>query len=249
MGKALAVCSGKGGTGKTTTAAALAVCLAKRGRSVVVIDCDVGLRNIDLILGVSDRAVFDFSDVLAGRATVDEAACIHPTVKNLRILTAPFGKRFADIDRAAMRQMVRGICENYDYCILDAPAGIGAGFELAVGCADEVIVVANPDVSSLRDGQRTAYEVGLISPANTRLLVNRLRPRLLRKGRKNVDRIIDEIGLQLVGIVKEDKNVILAGDRGIPLPLYKRAKKRSAAAQFGRIAARIDGERLPLGRL
>ena len=248
MGKAIAICSGKGGTGKTTTAAALAVCLAQRGRSVMVIDCDIGLRNLDLILGVSDRALFDFADVIDGRVSLVDGACIHPDVEGLRLLTAPFGKRASDIDFNKFKKLVEDIRRRYDYCILDAPAGIGAGFELVVGCADEIIVVANPDVSSLRDGQRTACEAAELSGARARLLINRLRPKLLRLGKKNVDRIIDEISLQLVGIVSEDRNVILAGDRGVPLPLYRRARRRSAA-QFARIAGRIDGERIPLGKI
>ena len=247
MGKALAICSGKGGTGKTSSAAALAASLAERGRLVMAIDCDVGLRNLDLVLGVSDKTVFDFCDVLEDRVSLDEAVCIHPMIPNLSVLSAPAMCSDADIDSAAFHALVCSAKDRFDYVILDAPAGIGPGFRLVVSCADEVVVVTNPDSSSLRDGQRTACEIGSLTDAKIWMLVNRLRRSFVRRSGRNVDRMIDDLSIQLLGIVREDRDVMTAGDAGIPLKFYREPRVFSAAGQFDRIAARLDGERVRLG--
>ena len=247
MGKVIAVCSGKGGTGKTSSTAALSAALARRGRRVLATDCDVGLRNLDLCLGISEEAVFNFCDVLEGRVSLQDAAVEHPEVPGLFLLTAPSLRRPEDIDPRWMMRLMDDARQQFDYVLADAPAGIGAGFRLALAGADEAVVVANPDAASLRDAQRVAWEIRESAHIPARLLVNRLRRSILRIGRSSVDAIMDEVGLQLLGIIREDRNVILAANAGIPLAQYRRPKKRSAARQFDRVAARLEGEYVPLG--
>ena len=249
MGKVIAVCSGKGGTGKTSSVAALSAALACRGRRVLAVDCDMGLRNLDLCLGASEEAVFNFCDVLEGRVSLEEAAAEHPEVPGLFLLTAPSLRRPEEIQPIWMRRLMDDAREQYDYVLTDAPAGIGAGFRLALQGADEAVVVANPDAASLRDAQRVAWEIREGAHIPARLLVNRLRRSILRIGRSSVDDVMDEVGLQLLGIIREDRNMILAANAGVPLAQYRRPKKRSAARQFQRVAARLEGEYVPLGAI
>ena len=246
MDNVIAVCSGKGGTGKTTSAAALSVCLARHGNRVCVIDCDVGLRNLDLVLGLEDAALFDFADIIAGRVTAQDAVCAHPMVPGLDFLTAPQTREsFTD---QGFSGLIRELSGQYDYVVLDAPAGLGAGFRMAVENAGQTVIVANPDTTSLRDAQQAVvFAREIDSGSKIWLLVNRLRRSLLRVAKKNVDDIIDTVGAQLIGIVREDPDVSSAGETGVPLTMYREARVRSACAQFDRIAARLTGESIPLG--
>jgi len=245
MGTAIVITSGKGGTGKTTTAAALSSFLAARGSRVLCVDCDVGLKNLDLSLGLTDTLVPDFTDVLDGRLSPDAAAA-HPQILNLFFLSAPSGLRPEEIDPEAMAAFVRQAKDAFDYCVIDSPAGMGAGFRLALTCADRAIVVTTGDASSLRDGQRVVAELHRLEIPDVRVLVNRVRPRLLRRTCATVDDIIDAVGARLIGIVSEDETVSVAAN--LETPLFCVSDSR-AAAQFRRIAARVDGEELPLGKI
>ena len=159
MGQAITVVSGKGGTGKTAFTANVGMALAQMGYATLCLDCDIGLRNLDIAMAMTDRAVMDFTDVLAGRCTLEEAAVSHPSQRNLHLLTAPARIDGVDIDRGSFQKMVLAIRERFDYCLMDAPAGLGDGFRLAVCAADRAAVITTTEASSLRDAQRTAMEL------------------------------------------------------------------------------------------
>ena len=246
MGRAIVMTSGKGGTGKTTSAGAIGSCLASLGYKTLCLDGDVGLKNLDLSLGLTDIALLDFTDVLFGRASLEDAVTRHPEIENLYFLTAPMGIPPEEIDALKMHRLITQIKEEYDYCVIDSPAGIGAGFQLASKSADMAIVVATGDASSLRDGQKVVTELRKLGIPEIRLLVNRVRPALFRKTCATIDDIIDAVGAKLIGFVKEDEAVILAANRERPLILYS---DKGAVQQFSRVARRITGENIPLRKL
>jgi len=244
MGKNIVVASGKGGTGKTATAAAVASCLAVLGHKTLCLDCDVGLKNLDLALGLTELAVMDFSDVLSGGTALADAVTAHPSIDGLFFLSAPTGTSPDAIDADAFRRLGDRIREEYDFCLIDGPAGIGAGFRLAAAAADSALVVSTGDAASLRDGQRTVIELGKLGVDDIRLIVNRVRPFFFRRTRSTVDDVIDTVGARLIGLIPEDRSVMLAGSLEKPLILYKNGGP--AARQFLAAARRLAGEDVPL---
>ncbi|MGM9522448.1 MAG: septum site-determining protein MinD [Oscillospiraceae bacterium] len=246
MGTAIVITSGKGGTGKTTCSAAIASALAVLGHRTICLDCDIGLKNLDLSLGLTDSAIWDFSDVLSGAVELDDAAGAHPEIENLFFLSAPSELEPADIDPAAFSELINKLKSEYDYIIIDSPAGLGTGFRLAAGNADIGIIVSTADASSLRDGQRTAAELRRLGVNELRLIVNRVEPRKLKSVKTSIDDIIDAIGARLLGLVSEDDSVQLASNLEKPLILFG---ARYAYDQFFKIARRITGDKVPLGRL
>ena len=244
MGQVIAVVSGKGGTGKTSLAAHVGLHLAALGNLVLCLDCDMGLRNLDLALGMSDRAVMDFTDVLAGRCTLEQAAAAHPARKNLFLLTAPSLVR--PVDREAFAGLMDAVRARYDYCLVDAPAGLEEGFRLAITGCDRVIVVTTTDPTSLRDAQRTVQELGELPRGRVHLVVNRCRKKLMRHLHQTIDDAIDTAGLPLLGVVPEDDALPLALGRGIPLVFQY---NRCADVAYGNIARRLTGEQVPLMKL
>lgn len=240
MGEVIAIISGKGGTGKTTLCAAIATCLAVCGRRVLCIDADVGLRNLDIALGMTDLAITSFTDVLCGRCSLDEAAK-HPTLENLFLLTAPI--RESRIDIASFSELLRQAREQFDFCLIDAPAGLGIGFRLATCQADRCLLVATPDPASLRDTARTADLLLLDGKRDLSLIVNRLRAKVLDRMGLTVDDIMDAVGLPLLGLVPEDSDVLFAAAGGDPLIF---ATDGGAAEGCLRISKRLCGELLPL---
>lgn len=246
MGTSIVITSGKGGTGKTTTTAAVASCLAALGKKTLCLDADARLKNLDLVLGMSDAVFMDFCDVIEGRAELEYAAVPHPTIRNLYFLTAPLNISPEDIDPDDMKKLISDIKNKFDYCIIDCPAGIGAGFRLAVSGADMAIVVTNCDSSSLRDGQRTVMELYSLGVDNVRLLVNRVKPHMLRRIRSTIDDVIDAVGAQLIGLISDDDTVTLAASAGVPLIMYN---TRKAGMQYLRITRRLLGDKIPLGKV
>lgn len=245
MGQIAAVVSGKGGTGKTTLCAAVASCLAAQGRRVLCVDLDVGLRNLDISLGLASEATVTFQDVLRGSYTAAQAP-EHPRIPGLHLLTAPVSESPEQVDPAAFCAMLQAAAEEYDWILLDAPAGIGAGFRLAIARADRAIVVAGADPGSLRDAACTSTLVRRDGPSDTRLVVNRVSPRLFRRIRTTVDDMMDETGLPLLGLVPEDYHVLLAAARGEPLVLCGRHGASTACLH---IARRLEGYSIPLSRI
>lgn len=236
----IALLSGKGGTGKSTAAAALACALSELGRSVVCVDADAELRNLDLCLGLGDEALLDYGDVLAGRCPLTKALVASPEFPGLRLLAAPpepVGGGLADL--------LPELRERFDYCLIDYPGGLGAFAGEAAALADRVLVVATADPCSHRDAERTAQLLRRENGPELYLIMNRVNPSLLRAQGLTLDDSIDRIGLRLIGYVPEDVRVTQALSAGKPLPAFDR-RRRGAAAAFRRIARRIDGQKVPI---
>ena len=245
-GQCIAVVSGKGGTGKTSLTAGVGTALALSGQRVLCVDCDIGLRNLDLALGLTDRALMDFSDVAQNRCSLESAVVSHPNVPNLYLLTAPVRMRGPAVTTLDFRLMLGKIRQQFDYCLLDAPAGLGEGFRLAVCAADRCVVVTTQDASSLRDAQHTVMELRSFGPGRLHLVVNRVRGKLLRSMHATIDDAIDTAGLPLLGVVPEDDALPLAQSRGTALLLVSHT---GASAAYRNIAKRVTGQRVPLLRL
>ena len=247
MGQVIAVISGKGGTGKTSLTAGVAACLAAEGQKVLCIDCDMGLRNLDLALGLADEATVAFTDVMDGLYTLEDAVT-HPRIPGLDLLTAPVTKLPEDVDQEAFGRLLEEVRTQYDWCLIDAPAGVGVGFQLATRYADELVVVAVADPASMRDAARAADLIELQDRPDRpmRLVVNRVSRRMYRKLRATVDDVMDGVGLPLLGIVPDDISVTLAAAASEPLILYT---SRGASVACLHIARRLCGRRATLLRL
>lgn len=245
-GQCIAVVSGKGGTGKTSFVSGVGAALALEGCRVLCLDCDVGLRNLDLALGLSDRALMDFTDVAQGICSLGEAVVEHPKIPGLYLLTAPARSRTQAVTAAQMKNLLRQVREHFDICLLDAPAGLGYGFRLAVCAADRCVVVSTADASALRDAQHTVMELHRFPAGTLHLVVNRVRKKMLRQLHATIDDAIDRAGLPLLGVVPEDDTLPLALNQGIPLQLCGGSM---AAVAYRNIAKRIRGARVPLLRI
>ena len=246
MGQTIAVVSGKGGTGKTSFTANVGMALAQLGHPTLCFDCDIGLRNLDIALAMTDRAVMDFTDVLAGYCSLSDAITPHPLQKNLYLLTAPTRLNGARVSREAFASLFPEIRQRFDYCLIDAPAGLGNGFRLALSVADRAVVVTTTDASSLRDAQRTVMELDFLPRGKVHLVVNRCRKKLLKSLHQTIDDAIDMAGLPLLGVIPEDETMPLYSGRGIPLLL---SSNDCAARAYRNIARRITGKRTPLMKL
>ena len=243
MGTVISITSGKGGTGKTSITGGVAASLALMGRRVLCVDMDIGLRNLDITLGLNDRALMDFSDVALGRCPLARAAVEHPDLKGLYLLTSPMTLP-ASLTADKIRDLLDTARTEYDYILIDAPAGLGAGFHLAVGGADRVLVIATNDASSLRDAQRTVEK--LEGYRQVHLVMNRIQLKLLRRLRATIDDAMNAAGLPLLGVVPEDPQVILCANLG--LPLSSRGKKGAALACWN-IAQRLEGQQIPIMKI
>ena len=244
MGKIIAVVSGKGGTGKTSFTACVSLALAAMGHTTLALDCDITLRNLDLALGLSDSAVMDFSDVLEGRCTLAEAAVSHRKYPTLSLLAAPLAPVGARFSLSAMQTLAQTIRRQYDYCFIDAPAGLGQGFQLATAVADSVVVVTTTDPAALRDAQRTVMELRRFPAGQVHLVVNRVQKKMLKALHSTIDDAMDTAGLPLLGVIPEDSDIPLALNRGIPL----RDINYYAQRAYENIAKRITGQCAPLLR-
>ena len=245
-GQCIAVVSGKGGTGKTSFTAGVGSALAMMGKRTLCIDCDVGLRNPDLTLGLADMALMDFSDVAQGRCDLSSAVVEHPRIKNLYLLSAPARMRGNPLTADEMMTLLEQVRQQFDYCLLDASAGLGYGFSVATCCPDRCIVVTTSDATALRDAQHTVMELNRFPRGSLHLVVNRVRKKMLKSMHATIDDAIDAAGLPLLGVVPEDDLLILALSRGVPLLLHSSSL---AGQAYKNIAARITGKRVPLLRI
>ena len=246
MFKVILVASGKGGTGKTSMTANVAAALAQKGHKTLVVDADVGLRNLDIVLGMSDLVVFSFADVALGIVSLEQAAAKHHDLDNLYLLTAPIELPKLDEDKIT-NIITEAQNQGFEHVIIDSPAGLGDEIKLFACISTQAIVVTMPDTASVRGAERVARLLEQENIMRIRIVVNRVRPSLIRQGiMGNIDDIMDEVGIPLLGVVPEDENVISYGSNGKCLIKHK---KGGASTAFCNIAQRIDGVRLPIMRI
>jgi septum site-determining protein MinD len=236
-GRAIVVTSGKGGVGKTTTTANLGAALAANGARVVLVDADVGLRNLDIVMGLESRVRHHVLDVLEGKATLEETLVSDKRVPSLKLLAAAQTREKDDVDTAAFRDLIASLRERFDYVLIDCPAGIEKGFANAIVGADEALIVCTPEVSAVRDADRV---VGLLGDERSvKLIVNRLRPALVRKGKMlSVDDVNAILRLPLIGVITDAPDVIVSTNKGEPVALDPGSTVGEAYRQ---IAQRIAG--------
>lgn len=245
MGQCIAVASGKGGTGKTAFVSGVGAALALRGRRVLCLDCDVGLRNLDLALGLSDQAMMDFSDVARGRCSLEGAVVEHRRIPGLFLLTAPVRSRGRPVTETQMSDLLAEVRGRFHFCLLDAPAGLEGGFQLATCAADRCVVVTTVDATSLRDAQHTVMELDRFPSGSIHLVVNRVRRKFLSRMHATIDDAIDRSGLPLIGVVPEDESLAPCMNLGQSVLL----SGGPAAASYQNIAKRLEGEKVPLLRI
>jgi septum site-determining protein MinD len=238
MGRAIVITSGKGGVGKTTATANLGAALAQLGKSVVVVDADIGLRNLDVVMGLENRIVYHIVDVVQGKCTVGKALIKDRRMDNLWLLPASQTDDKDAVTPEDMRALIHELKAMYDFVIIDCPAGIEQGFKNAIAGADEAVVVATPEVSSIRDADRV---VGLLSASNlsARLVVNRISPHLVKRGDmlSQAD-VIEILALELLGAIPLDEQIVATTNKGVPAVLDG---KSLAAKEFVKISRKLAG--------
>ena len=242
--RVIVITSGKGGVGKTTTTANIGAALADKGHKVLLIDTDIGLRNLDVVMGLENRIVYDLIDVIEGRCRVSQALIKDKRCQNLVLLPAAQIRDKNDVNTDQMKELIYSLKESFDYILIDCPAGIEQGFKNAIAAADEAIVVTTPEVSATRDADRI---IGLLEAAgikNPRIVVNRLRIDMVKeKNMLSVEDILDILAVKLLGVVPDDETVVISTNKGEPL-VYK--GDSLAAKAFKNIASRIEGVEVPL---
>jgi len=238
LGRAIVITSGKGGVGKTTTTANVGAALAAMGKKVVLVDADVGLRNLDIVLGLENRVRYHLLDVIEGNVELDEALIRDKRNANLYLLAAAQAREKEDVDGGDMQRLIEKLRERFEFVLIDCPAGIELGFRNAVVGAQHAIIVCTPEVSAVRDADRV---VGLLpNDWMPELIVNRLRPALVRKGKMlSVDDVNAILRLPLLGVIPDEPSVIIATNKGEP-PALDPGSPLGAA--FRAIAARLTGE-------
>jgi septum site-determining protein MinD len=239
------VTAGKGGVGKTTTTANLAVALAQRGNKVVAVDADIGLRNLDLVMGLESRVVYNFIDVIEKRCKLGQALVHDKRMRDHLYLMPTAQTRTKDaVTPEQMRELCDQMREQFDFILLDCPAGIEGGFKNAAAGADEALVVTTPEIPAVRDADRIIGMLDSMGKSPTQLIINRYRPAMVQGGEMlSPDDILDLLAVKLIGIVPEDDSVIKASNRGEPLT-FKRDSPAGEA--YSNIAARILGEDVPM---
>ncbi|HIV03022.1 MAG TPA: septum site-determining protein MinD [Candidatus Aphodoplasma excrementigallinarum] len=247
MGEVIVITSGKGGVGKTTTTANIGTGLALKNKSVVLIDADIGLRNLDVVMGLENRIVYDIVDVVEGRCRTKQALIKDKRYNGLYIIPAAQTRDKNAVSPEQMKKLTAELKKEFDYVLIDCPAGIEQGFKNAVAGADRAIVVTTPEVSAVRDADRI---IGLLEANDIKdphLIVNRIRPQMIKKGdMMNVDDIIDILAISLLGIVPDDENIIISTNRGEPAVADEKSK---AGQAYRNITARIMGEKVPIMEL
>jgi len=245
--KIVTITSGKGGVGKTTATANISVALAQIGQKVVCIDSDIGLRNLDVVLGLENRIVYDLVDVVEGRCRIRQAMIKDKRFEDLFLIPAAQTRDKSAVSPSDMVRLCGEISEEVDWILIDSPAGIERGFKNAIAPADQVIVVTNPDVSAVRDADRIIGIIEAEEKGPASLIINRVNPEMVRRGDMlDSDDVLDLLAVKLIGIVPEDENVIKSTNIGKPAVTME---KSAAGQAFRNIARRLMGDDVPLADL
>ncbi len=247
MGEVIVITSGKGGVGKTTTTANIGAGLALQGKKVVLVDTDIGLRNLDVVMGLENRIVYDIVDVVEGTCRVKQALIKDKRYEGLYLLPAAQTRDKSAITPEQMMKLCGELKQEFDYIVIDCPAGIEQGFKNAIAGADRGIVVTTPEVSAVRDADRI---IGLLEAnelRNPRLLINRVRPDMVKRGdMMSIEDIIDILAIDLIGVVPDDEKIIVSTNKGEPAV---NDNKSLAGEAYRGITKRIMGEDIPMMNL
>jgi len=248
VSEAIVITSGKGGVGKTTTSANIGTALALMDKKVCLIDTDIGLRNLDVILGLENRIIYDIVDVIEGRCKLRQALIKDKRFDSLSLLPAAQTSDKSAVTMEGMKEIVTELKQEYEYIIIDCPAGIEQGFENAIVAADRAIIVTTPEKSSVRDADRI---IGLLENEeladSPKLLINRIRNHMMKSGDMlDIDHIVQLLSIDLIGIIIDDEEVIKASNNGSPIALQPKSK---TSISYRNVARRILGENVPLQSL
>jgi septum site-determining protein MinD len=241
--KVITITSGKGGVGKTTATANIGAALAKLGQKVACIDADIGLRNLDVVLGLENRIVYDLVDAVEGRCRLKQAMIKDKHIPNLFLIPSAQTRDKTAVSPSDMIRLCNELRPTLDWVLIDSPAGIERGFKNAIAPADEVIVITNPEVSAVRDADRIIGIVEAEEKGPPKLLINRLNMEMVRQNNMlSSEDVIDLLAIELIGIVPEDKNVIISTNKGVPISLDG---KSLAGQAYQNISRRLMGEEVP----
>ena len=243
MSRIIVITSGKGGVGKTTTTANIGSALAKLGNKVALIDADFGLRNLDLLLGLENRVVYTAMEVINGECRLEQALVKDKRSSGLVLLPAAQSRGKESITREQMKDIVSRLSPDYDYIVIDCPAGIEMGFQNAIAPATEALIVTTPEVAAVRDADRVIGLLEANSISNTKLIVNRVRPEMIEANdMMSVEDILEILAIPLVGIIPDDERIIVSSNRGDPLVLEE--KLSVPGETLNNIALRLGGEKV-----
>jgi septum site-determining protein MinD len=244
MGEVIVITSGKGGVGKTTTTANIGTGLAALGYKVVLIDTDIGLRNLDVVMGLENRIVYDLVDVTQGHCRLKQALIKDKRFEGLFLLPAAQTKDKTAVSAEDMKILCRQLQEEFDYVLVDCPAGIEQGFRNAIAGASKALIVTTPEVSAVRDADRI---IGLLEANNLKspkLVINRIRPDMVKRGdMMNIDDMLDILAIDLMGVVPDDEYIVVSTNKGEPAVLDMNSR---AGQAYRNIAKRLTGEDVPL---
>lgn len=244
MENIIVITSGKGGVGKTTTTANIGVGLAKRGKKTVLVDTDIGLRNLDVVLGLENRIVYDLVDVVEGTCRMKQALIKDKRYDGLFLLPAAQTRNKMAVNPEQMQDLIKRLSEEFDYVIIDCPAGIEQGFQNAVAGAKSAIVVTVPEVSSVRDADRIIGLLGASDVDEVRLLINRMRPDLVAQGDMlAIDDTLEILGIDLIGVIPEDELIFRSSNLGEPAVTIPASM---AGKAYSNVVSRILGEDVPI---